>query len=75
MRRMVEKLESVVSEESAASEKDESESLFSQWKQGWRFIQSSRTVLSTIWFGCFGLMAILMIDYQFTTLFPGDQAR
>jgi len=75
---LVEKLESVVSDGSAASEKDESESLFSQWKQGWRFIRSSRTVLSTILFGCFGLMAILMIDYQFTTLFreikPGNES-
>ncbi|UPK43718.1 MFS transporter [Paenibacillus pabuli] len=54
------------------------ETLFTQWQKGWRFIQSSRTLLSTILFGCFGLMAILMIDYQFTTLFreikPGNEA-
>ncbi|MGN7414884.1 MFS transporter [Paenibacillus sp. SAF-068] len=78
LRRLGEKLESVVSDGNAVGEKDESESLFSQWKQGWRFIRSSRTVLSTIWFGCFGLMAILMIDYQFTTLFreikPGNES-
>lgn len=78
LRHLVEKSESVESDGSAASEQDGSESLFSQWKQGWRFIKSSRTVLSTILFGCFGLMAILMIDYQFTTLFreikPGNES-
>ncbi|MFC9710887.1 MFS transporter [Paenibacillus sp. NPDC056933] len=54
------------------------EPLFTQWQKGWRFILSSRTLLSTILFGCVGLMAILMIDYQFTTLFreikPGNEA-
>ncbi|MEC0126444.1 MFS transporter [Paenibacillus pabuli] len=57
---------------------ESAEPLFTQWQQGWRFIISSRTLLSTILFGCVGLMAILMIDYQFTTLFreikPGNEA-
>lgn len=41
------------------------------------FIRNSRAILCTLLFGCLGLMAILMIDYQFVTLFrsikPGNE--
>ncbi|MCG7378339.1 MFS transporter [Paenibacillus sp. ACRSA] len=54
------------------------ESFRAQWQEGWRFIRDSRKIMSTLVFGCMGLMAILMIDYQFTTLFreikPGHEA-
>lgn len=78
LRRLTEESGSSASGESPLETGETAESLFTQWKKGWRFIQSSRTLLSTILFGCFGLMAILMIDYQFTTLFreikPGNEA-
>lgn len=49
-----------------------------QWQQGWGYLHRNRTVRNTVIFGCFGLMAILMVDYQFTTLFreikPGNES-
>ncbi|MDN4601248.1 MFS transporter [Paenibacillus sp. F6_3S_P_1C] len=78
LRRLTEKSEPSASDGIPLEAAETTESLFSQWQKGWRFIHSSRTLLSTILFGCFGLMAILMIDYQFTTLFreikPGNEA-
>jgi len=78
LRRLTEELGPSASGEGPMEAGESTESLFSQWQKGWRLIQSSRTLLSTILFGCFGLMAILMIDYQFTTLFreikPGNEA-
>ncbi|QYK64595.1 MFS transporter [Paenibacillus sp. S25] len=41
---------------------------FNQWREGWAFLWSSRMLLHTLIFGLFGLIAILMIDYQFPTL-------
>lgn len=56
----------------------ETESVLMQWVRGWSFIRSRRIILTTMLFGCFGLLAILMIDYQFTTLFraikPGNES-
>ncbi|WP_458124493.1 MFS transporter [Paenibacillus sp. Z3-2] len=78
LRRLTEKSEPVEPDGSVDGTEGASESLFTQWQQGWQFIRSSRVVLSTMLFGCFGLMAILMIDYQFTTLFreikPGNES-
>lgn len=78
LRGLTEKYEPSASNGNTLEAPDTEETLFTQWQKGWRFIQSSRTLLSTILFGCFGLMAILMIDYQFTTLFreikPGNEA-
>ncbi|SDK95073.1 Predicted arabinose efflux permease, MFS family [Paenibacillus sp. OK060] len=78
LRRLTEDPEPSASDGGPLETGETAESLFIQWQKGWRFIQSSRTLLSTILFGCFGLMAILMIDYQFTTLFreikPGNEA-
>jgi MFS family permease len=78
LRRITEESEPSASDGIPSEEAETTESLFTQWQKGWRFIYSSRTLLSTILFGCFGLMAILMIDYQFTTLFreikPGNEA-
>jgi MFS family permease len=78
LRRLVEKQEPVVLTDSADQDLKGSESFFTQWQQGWRYLRSSRTVRNTVVFGCFGLMAILMVDYQFTTLFreikPGNES-
>ncbi|PNQ82348.1 MFS transporter [Paenibacillus sp. F4] len=41
---------------------------FNQWREGWAFLWRSRMLLHTLIFGLFGLIAILMIDYQFPTL-------
>ncbi|TKH33348.1 MFS transporter [Paenibacillus polymyxa] len=50
---------------------------FSQWREGWAFLWRSRMLLHTLIFGLFGLIAILMIDYQFPTLLrvlaPGNE--
>ncbi|MGG4216942.1 MFS transporter [Paenibacillus jamilae] len=51
---------------------------FSQWREGWSFLWRSRMLLHTLVFGLFGLIAILMIDYQFPTLLrvlaPGNES-
>lgn len=41
---------------------------FAEWREGWMFLLRSKIVLHTILFGFFGLISILMIDYQFPTL-------
>ncbi|MFS0872440.1 MFS transporter [Paenibacillus xylanilyticus] len=69
LRRITEQPENSEVDETLGQTKAENESVLTQWAKGWSFIRSSRPILSTILFGCFGLMAILMIDYQFTTLF------
>ncbi|WP_246310949.1 MFS transporter [Paenibacillus xylanilyticus] len=69
LRRLTEQPKDSDMDETLGQEKAENESVLAQWAKGWSFIRSSRPILSTILFGCFGLMAILMIDYQFTTLF------
>ncbi|MDP1510442.1 MFS transporter [Paenibacillus sp. CMAA1739] len=50
----------------------------SQWREGWAFLWRSRMLLHTLIFGLFGLIAILMIDYQFPTLLrvlaPGNES-
>ncbi|MEO2207766.1 MFS transporter [Paenibacillus pabuli] len=79
LRRLNEKAEHSVGDGTLDQQSQrESESMLKQWTQGWRFIRNSRAILSTLLFGCFGLMAILMIDYQFVTLFrsikPGNEA-
>jgi hypothetical protein len=43
-------------------------SVAAQWREGLTYIYRSKTVFHTLLFGFFGLTAILMIDYQFTTL-------
>jgi len=49
-----------------------------QWKEGWAFIVKTRNLLHTVVFAVFGLVAILMIDYQFPTLLrdiaPGNES-
>ncbi|MGO4951011.1 MFS transporter [Paenibacillus sp. DRB1-1] len=51
---------------------------FNQWREGWAFLWCSRMLLHTLIFGLFGLIAILMIDYQFPTLLrvlaPGNES-
>ncbi|WP_342427429.1 MFS transporter [Paenibacillus sp. FSL L8-0158] len=51
---------------------------FNQWREGWAFLWHSRMLLHTLIFGLFGLIAILMIDYQFPTLLrvlaPGNES-
>ncbi|MCP3795061.1 MFS transporter [Paenibacillus sp. CH40] len=51
---------------------------FNQWREGWAFLWRSRMLLHTLIFGLFGLIAILMIDYQFPTLLrvlaPGNES-
>ncbi|MEC0235328.1 MFS transporter [Paenibacillus kribbensis] len=51
---------------------------FSQWREGWAFLWRTRMLLHTLIFGLFGLIAILMIDYQFPTLLrvlaPGNES-
>lgn len=71
LRRLVEKWEQVVKSENIGEVPKESESFFAQWQEGWTYLRRSRTVRNTIVFGCLGLMSILMIEYQFTTLFRG----
>jgi MFS family permease len=50
----------------------------SQWREGWAFLWRTRMLLHTLIFGLFGLIAILMIDYQFPTLLrvlaPGNES-
>ncbi|WP_342553289.1 MFS transporter [Paenibacillus sp. FSL R7-0652] len=78
LRRLVEKQESAVSSDPAGHDVKESKSLFIQWQQGWKYLRRNHTVRNTIVFGCLGLMSILMIEYQFTTLFreikPGNES-
>lgn len=49
-----------------------------QWREGWAYIVRTKRLLHTLIFGLFGIMAILMIDYQFATLlrtiYPGDES-
>ncbi|WP_336782346.1 MFS transporter [Paenibacillus illinoisensis] len=79
LRRLTEKPEHSIGEETQdQQEQAETESVLRQWTKGWSFIRNSRAILYTLLFGCLGLMAILMIDYQFVTLFrsikPGNEA-
>lgn len=49
-----------------------------QWREGWAYIVRTKRLLHTLIFGLFGIMAILMIDYQFATLlrtiYPGNES-
>ncbi|MBR2565382.1 MAG: MFS transporter [Paenibacillus sp.] len=78
LRHFVEKKEEVMTSEDTGQDRKTSESFFMQWQQGWGYLHRNRTVRNTVIFGCFGLMAILMVDYQFTTLFreikPGNES-
>ncbi|MGD0034007.1 MFS transporter [Paenibacillus illinoisensis] len=78
LRRLTEKPEhSIGNETQDQQDQVETESVLTQWTKGWSFIRNSRAILCTLLFGCLGLMAILMIDYQFVTLFrsikPGNE--
>lgn len=78
LRRLTDKPEHSISNETQdQQDQAETESVLTQWTKGWSFIRNSRVVLCTLLFGCLGLMAILMIDYQFVTLFrsikPGNE--
>lgn len=42
---------------------------WSEWKEGWAFLWHRKVVFHTMIFGFVGLAAILMVDYQFPTLF------
>lgn len=54
------------------------EGFLAQWREGWAYIVRTKRLLHTLIFGLFGIMAILMIDYQFATLlrtiYPGDES-
>ncbi|MDN4068234.1 MFS transporter [Paenibacillus vini] len=50
-------------------------SFWSEWKEGWTFLWHRKVVLNTIIFGFIGLAAILMVDYQFPTLFKSISPR
>lgn len=54
------------------------EGFLAQWREGWAYIVRTKRLLHTLIFGLFGIMAILMIDYQFATLlrtiYPGNES-
>ncbi|WP_028589857.1 MFS transporter [Paenibacillus massiliensis] len=58
--------------------KQNEEGFLAQWREGWAYIVRTKRLLHTLIFGLFGIMAILMIDYQFATLlrtiYPGDES-
>ncbi|QHW29919.1 MFS transporter [Paenibacillus rhizovicinus] len=61
----------VRSAESGASPDREAEkrrSVAAEWREGLRTIVRVKPVLHTLLFGCVGLIAILMVDFQFATL-------
>lgn len=43
-------------------------SLWSDWKEGWKYLFQQRILICTLIYAVFGLFALLMIDYQFTVL-------
>lgn len=45
------------------------QSFWGEWKEGWAFLWHRKVVFHTMIFGFIGLAAILMVDYQFPTLF------
>lgn len=51
---------------------------WAEWKEGWVFLWREKLVFHTVVFGFIGLTVILMVDYQFSTLFkslsPADEA-
>lgn len=78
LRRLVEKKEALATDEHNEENRKEPETFFKQWQQGWKYLRHTHTVRNTIVFGCLGLMSILMVEYQFTTLFreikPGNES-
>ncbi|MBB6019774.1 MFS family permease [Paenibacillus sp. JGP012] len=78
LRRFSEKKEAGVAVEHDEQNQKGAETFFTQWQQGWKYLRHNRTVRNTIVFGCLGLMSILMIEYQFATLFreikPGNES-
>lgn len=78
LRRFSEKKEVGVAVEHDEQNQKGAETFFTQWQQGWKYLRHNRTVRNTIVFGCLGLMSILMIEYQFATLFreikPGNES-
>lgn len=69
LRRLTEKAKTTDVDLVAGNDQTRQASWITQWKEGWIFLRSKPAVFRTIWFGCTGLLAILMIDYQFATLF------
>lgn len=43
-------------------------SVWSDWKEGWKYLFQQRILICTLIYAVFGLFALLMIDYQFTVL-------
>ncbi len=60
---------SAVQEEKTEKGKTPKQSFWSEWKEGWAFLWHRKVVFHTVIFGFIGLAAILMVDYQFPTLF------
>lgn len=44
---------------------------WAEWREGWRFMYRTKRLLHTLIYGSFGLLSILMIDYQFATVLRG----
>lgn len=40
-----------------------------QWQEGWAFLYQNKLILNTFAFTLFGILAILLIDFQFAVLF------
>ncbi|RCX16454.1 putative MFS family arabinose efflux permease [Fontibacillus phaseoli] len=68
----------VQEEKVAAKGRAGKQSFWSEWKEGWVFLWHHKVVFHTVLFGFVGLAAILMVDYQFPTLFksisPQDES-
>lgn len=39
------------------------------WKEGWSYLMTNRTLISTLLFGLMGSILIQLVDFQFTSLF------
>lgn len=44
------------------------ETVWQEWKEGWKYLLQRQILLHTIIYSFFGLTALLMVDYQFTVL-------
>lgn len=69
LRYIQEQNENVSTSMPSAKQTRASDTWFTAWQQGWGFLRRNRIVRNTLLFSCLGLMSILMIEYQFTTLF------
>lgn len=55
--------------EVAKEQQSRTQGFWREWKEGWIFLWHRKVVFHTMIFGFIGLAAILMVDYQFPTLF------